>query len=297
VATVRRIDAPPTRAAVATATKTLREVFASLAKRDRLSNDELDVLFEQVDDSLRSLPKRDWMLDTLDRVVGKSKRRRHDSIFVLVALAAAPGAEARLLRLLNDPGAETRREVIQAIFGQRWLHLAPLLAERLHVEKDGSCRNALIFACGELRTPETLGALLAAAARDVEKKSEERHRLLFHLRKHQAEGSRRYFDAVFAEPLPDPAPPFDGSKELKLLAAWGLLKLGPAPKAHAFLVKMLDDTRVVHVREGQITGVEPGLSERAGQALADVHHLAFRWGKGDVPKIKAHLRQLARRAR
>jgi hypothetical protein len=184
--------------------------------------------------------------------------------------------------------------VIQAIFGQRWLHLAPLLAERLHVEEDASCRNALIFACGELRTPETLRALLAAAARDL---PEERHRLLFHLRKHQAEGSRSYFEAIFAEEIPDPAPPFDGRKELKLLAAWGLLKLGPAPKAHAFLVEMLDDTRVVHVREGQIVGVEPGLSERAGQALADVHHLAFRWGKGDVPKIRAHLRRIGRRAR
>ncbi len=296
MATVRRIDAPPTRAAVAAATKTLREVFASLAKRDRLSNDELEVLFERVDDSLRSLPKRGWMLDTLDRVVGKSKRRRHDSIFVLVALAAAPGAEARLLRLLNDPSAETRREVIRAIFGQRWLHLAPLLAERLHVEKDASCRNALIFACGELRTPETLGALLAAAARDLEKKSEERHRLLVHLRRHRAEATRSYFAAVFAEPLPERAPPLADAKEHKILAAWGLATLGPAPEAHAFLVTMLDDTRVVHVREGQIVGVEPGLSERAGQALADVHHLAFRWGKGDVPKVRAHLRRLGRRA-
>ncbi|HEY8072951.1 MAG TPA: hypothetical protein VIF62_02545, partial [Labilithrix sp.] len=149
----------------------------------------------------------------------------------------------------------------------------------------------LIFACGELRTPETLGALLAAASRDAEEKSDERHRLLFHLRKHRAEDSRSYFEAVFAEP----APAESGSKELKLLAAWGLLTLGPAPNAHAFLVRMLDDTRVVHVREGQVVGVEPGLSERAAQALADIHHRAFRWGKGDVPKIKAHVRGLATR--
>ncbi|HEY8073533.1 MAG TPA: hypothetical protein VIF62_05475, partial [Labilithrix sp.] len=112
--TVRRLDAPPSRAVVAAATKTLRDVFASLAKRDRLSNDELEALFERVDDALRLLPKRAWMLETLDRVVGKSKRRRHDSIFVLVALASAPGAEVRLVRLLDHPGAETRREAIQA---------------------------------------------------------------------------------------------------------------------------------------------------------------------------------------
>ena len=283
MATVRRIDAPPSPAAISAATKTLRAVFASLAKRDRLSNDDLEALFEGVDDALRALPKRAWMLETLDRVVGRSKRRRHDSIFVLVALASAPGAEARLVGLLDHPSAEIRREVIQAIFGQRWTHLAPLLAARLDVETDPSCRNALVFACGELRTPETLAALLAAAERDLEKRSDERHRLLFHLRKHRAESARRYFEAVFAEA---------SEKELKVLAAWGLAKLGPAPNAHAFLVEMLDDTRVVHVREGRMTGVEPGLSERAGQALADIHELPFRWGKGDVPKIKARLRRL-----
>ena len=266
----------------------------SLAGRQRLSNDDLETLFERVDAKLGGLPKRGWVFDVLDRVVGRSAQRKRDAIFVLVTQATVPGGELRLVRYLDDRNARARLEVINAIHRQRWLHLAPLLAERLTVEDDPSCRSALITACGDLRSPVTLAALLALAKRDLAERSGERDRILFNLRKHEDKRARAYFKAVFDLPIPDPAPPFDGSKELKVLAAWGLLKLGSAAKAEAFLVAMLDDVRIVHIREGQITGVEPGISERAGQALADVHRLAFRWGKGDVPKIKAQLRRRSR---
>jgi hypothetical protein len=80
-------------------------------------------------------------------------------------------------------------------------------------------------------------------------------------------------------PLPDPARARDdGAKELRVLAARDLRTLGDAPKAHAFLEAMLDD--VVHIRNGEITGVE---------ALADLHRIPFRWGKSD------HLRRVRRR--
>jgi hypothetical protein len=291
MATVRRLHEPPTKAQLAAAKRTLRKVLTSLAGRGRLSNDDLEVLFERVDAELAKLPKRAWVFDVLDAVVGKSAQRKRDAIFVLVTLSSAPGADARILRHLRDPSARARLEVINAIHRQRWSHLAPELAARLAVEKDPSCRNALISACGDLRAPETLEALLAAAARDLAKPTEERHRILFHLRKHAEPRAKPYFQAIFDLPLPDPPPPFDGSKELKILDAWGLLKLGAAPDAHAFLVAMLDDAKIVHVERGVVTGVEPGVSERAGQALADVHNLPFRWGKGDVPKIKARLRR------
>ncbi len=279
---------------VSAVAKTLREVLTSLAGRERLSNDDLELLFEQVDVKLGTLPKESWVFEVLDRVVGKSAQRKRDALFVLVTLASAPGAEARLLRYLEDPHASARLEVIGAIHRQRWLHLAPALAGRLGVENDSSCQSALVSACGDLRSPETADALLALSKRDLEKPSDERHRILFNLRKHADKRAKAYFKAVFDSPLPDPALPSDGSKEHRVLAAWGLLALGAAPKAHAFLVAMLDDVRIVHIREGQITGVEPGLSERAGQVLADLHHLPFRWGKGDVPKVRRHLRRLQR---
>jgi hypothetical protein len=294
MATVRRIAEPSSKAAQSAATKTLRDVLTSLAGRNRLSNDDLELLFERVDAELATLPKQRWVFDALDRVIGKSAQRSRDAIFVIVTLVSVPGGEARLLRYLDDPSAAARLEVIAAIHRQRFAHLAPLLGARLSAETDPSCRNALIAACGELRVPATLDALLTAAERDLEEPSDERHRILFHLRKHADARARPYFQAVFERPLPEPAIPFDGSKEEKVLAAWGLLALRAAPEAHAFLVAMLDDARVVHVREGKISGVEPGISERAAQALADVHGLPFRWGKGDVPKIKAQVRRLSK---
>lgn len=295
MAVVRKLHEPPSRAAVSAVEKTLRRVLVSLAGRERLSNDDLEVLFERVDAELRTLPKGSWVFDVLDRVVGKNAKRKRDAIFVLVTLAAAPGGEARLLRYVNDESAAARLEVIGAIHRQRWLHLAPLLAERLGVENDASCRNALIVACGDLRVPATLDALLAVAERDLEEKTDERLRILFHLRKHASKRARPYFKAVFESSLPESPPPFDGSKELKVLAAWGLLALGADKKAHAFLVAMLDDVRITHVRDGKVSGVEPGLSERAAQALAEVHNLPFRWGRGDASKVKAHLRRMQKR--
>ncbi len=290
-----RLVALSSKVSVSTVTRTLRDVLTSLAGRQQLSNDDLETLFEQVDAKLATLPRQSWVFDVLDRVVGKNAQRKRDTPFVLVTLASAPGAEARLLRYLEDPNAGVRLEIIGAIHRQRWLHLAPALAARLGVEEDASCKSALITACGDLRVPETLNALLAEAKRDLEERTEERHRLLFNLRKHQDVRAKKYFKAVFDLPLPDPAPPEGGSKELKVLAAWGLLALGAAPKAHAFLVSMLDDVRIVHIREGKISGVEPGISERAAQALAAVHRIPFRWGKGDVPKVRAHLRRLQRK--
>src|SRR4051794_25274736 len=95
---VRELHAPPSKTEVLAVQKTLRRVLTSLAGRERLSNDELEALFERVDADLRTLPKRSWVFDVLDRVAGKSAKRKRDSIFVLVTLATAPGGEARLVR-------------------------------------------------------------------------------------------------------------------------------------------------------------------------------------------------------
>ena len=105
--------------------------------------------------------------------------------------------------------------------------------------------------------------------RDLRRKSDARAQLLFALRKHASRRGRPYFRAVFGQPLPDPTKPFDSTKEHKVLAAWGLLVLGPSKAAHAFLVRMLKDPRVEVRWEGG-RGVDPGVSQRAGQALADL---------------------------
>jgi hypothetical protein len=106
---MRNIESISSKVSVSAVTKTLRDVLTSLAGRQRLSNDDLETLFEQVDAKLATLPKQSWVFDVFDRVVGKNAQRKRDAPFVLVTLASAPGAEARLLRYLEDPNADIHR--------------------------------------------------------------------------------------------------------------------------------------------------------------------------------------------
>jgi len=130
MATVRHIDELPNKAALSAVAGTLREVLTSLAGRQRLPNDDLEVLFAEVDAKLGTLPKRSWVFEVLDRVIGKNAQRKRDAIFVVLTLASAPGGEARLLRYVDDPNAAVRLEVFGAIHRQRWVHLAPRVSPR-----------------------------------------------------------------------------------------------------------------------------------------------------------------------
>lgn len=182
-----------------------------------------------------------------------------------------PGSETRLLKLLHDREWEIRLEVATAIHEKAFMPFARRIAERLAEEDNESVRTALIAACGDMPSPETTDALLALAAKDRKKRTEERGRILFHLRKHASEQAREYFEVVFAAKVPDPPIPFDNRKEERVLAAWGLLKLGPADEPHAFLLAMLDDPPLeVHDAAGEVKGRDPGVSLRAKQALDDL---------------------------
>lgn len=68
------------------------------------------------------------------------------------------------------------------------------------------------------------------------------------------------------------------------IAAWGLLKLGPHPQAHAHLVSLLGDEH----RETR-TGYYTGTGLRAAQALADVYGWPFKWGQGGVRAVRKRL--------
>lgn len=182
-----------------------------------------------------------------------------------------PGAETRLLKLLHDRHWETRLEVAIFVREKAYMPFARRVADRLAEEEEPLVRGALIAACGELESPETLEALLTLAAKDRKKRTEERGRILFHLRRHATERARAYFEAVFAAELPEPPVPFDHRKEERVLAAWALMKLGPDDEAHAFLVSMLEDPpQDVYDAIGDVKATDPGVAARAKQALVDL---------------------------
>ncbi|MFO0740074.1 MAG: hypothetical protein U0270_29515 [Labilithrix sp.] len=182
-----------------------------------------------------------------------------------------PGTEARLLKLLHDREWETRLTVAKALGEKAYVPFARRVADRLAEETHEAVRSALIAACGDIVSEPTLEALLVVAAKDRKKRTEERGRILFHLRKHASERAREYFEAVFAAELPESLPPFDNRKEERVLAAWGLMKLGPDDEAHAFLTSMLEDRPLdVHDAIGEVKATDPGVSQRARQALIDL---------------------------
>jgi len=76
----------------------------------------------------------------------------------------------------------------------------------------------------------------------------------------------------------------DESKSTRVVAAWGLGKLGDE-KAIAYLIHMLDDPD----RRGP-TFSEPGQSLRAAQALCDIYEWPFEWNKSYVAKTVARVR-------
>jgi HEAT repeat protein len=182
-----------------------------------------------------------------------------------------PGAETRLLKLLHEREWEVRYEVAKFIGEKAYMPFARRVVDRLAEEPHELVRGALIFACGELRTPDTLNALLTLAAKDRKRRTPERGRILYALCKHASETAREYFEEVFVAELPDPPIPFDHRKEERVLAAWGLMKLGPDDEAQTFLTAMLEDPPIdVLDAIGEVKATDSGVAARAKQALVDV---------------------------
>lgn len=208
-----------------------------------------------------------------------------------------PGAETRLLKLLHDREWEIRLEVAKFVGEKAYAPFARRIAERLPDETHELVRAALITSCGELQSTETLNALLTAAAKDQRKRTPERGRILYALCKHATETARDYFEHVFAAELPDPPIPFDHRKEERVLAAWGLMKLGQDDEAQAFLTAMLEDPPIdVYDAIGEVKATDTGVAVRAKQALVDVGLMTRRSrmppppppDRGSERKIKVH---------
>lgn len=186
-----------------------------------------------------------------------------------------PGSEPRLLKLLHEREWEIRLEVVKAIRQNAFMPFARRLADRLGEEDNAHVRSSLIAACGDLRSPETLEALLMLASKDRATRTEERGQILYALKNHDAsERARDYFLSVFEAELPEPSLPFDNRKEERVLAAWGVMKLGVSDvhdEAHAFLMSMLEDhPQDVYDAIGDVKATDPGVSRRARQALEDL---------------------------
>jgi HEAT repeat protein len=218
--------------------------------------------------------RRDGWLAALDRAVGRSVRRKRAAANLLTELTDLPEVADRFTAWLTDPDLAWRAEVI-VLVGQRGLsQFAPLLNDALEGHADDHCRAYAIRAAGELRSEANLPALLDLASNPAFDRLF--RRTLWALKDYPHPRFRPALERFFRAGRP---------KEERVLAAWGLGKLGD-PEALRYLVAMLDDPEVETP-----TSFDPGYSLRAAQALCDIHGWPFRWDRRWVARTKRRWQQ------
>lgn len=246
----------------------IRRLLDRLVGCRRLSNDEQEVVGDQVAAEAQTLP-RDGVLNALDRAIGSSKRRRREAVYVLSELTDVPEVVDRIGLWLNGPDPQWRSWLIQTVESRGLKQYAQLLNGIIENDPDPFCRDLAIHAAGTLKATENLPVLLRLAKRG----KHDRSFLPWALKGYATEECRPYLKKWFENRGTD--------KSTRVIAAWGLGKLGDN-KAVAYLIRMLEDPD----RRGE-NFFEPGESLRAAQALCDIHKWPFEWHKSYVAKTVA----------
>lgn len=252
-------------------TSRVHRLLDRLVASRQLSNDEQEIVGDEVMAEARMLT-RGGLLEALDKAIGSSKMRRRESVFILSELTDMPEVVERIGEMLRDPDAEIRSWLIQTVEHRRLKQYAPFLNEIIEHDPDSFCRGLAVHAAGTLKADENLQTLLRLAERG---EYEETWRLVWALKDYATEECRPYLKECFK----------DGeSKSTRVIAAWGLGKLGDK-EAIAYLIHMVDDPD----RRGP-TFSEPGQSIRAAQALCDIYKWPFEWNKSYVAKTAARVK-------
>jgi len=249
----------------------IRGLLDRLAASRRLSNDEQEVVGDEVAAEAHALP-REGVLEALDKAIGSSKKRRQEAAFILSELAEIPEAIDRIGEWLKEPDPQWKLSLIQTVENHGLEQYASLLNDIIESDPDPFCRDAAIHAAGALKAVENLPVLLRLADRG---EYEQPWRLAWALKDYATEGCRPYLKKWFED---------DGqTKSTRVIAAWGLGKLGDN-EAIANLIRMLADP---DCRGPNFS--EPGESIRAAQALCDIYNWPFEWDKSYVAKTVARV--------
>ena len=252
-------------------TAQIRGLLDRLVACRQLSTDEQETVGDEVMAEARIL-RREGILEALDKAIGSSKSRRREAVFILSELTDMPEVVERIGEWLRDPDAEIRSWLIQTVEYWRLKQYAPFLNETIESDPDPFCRGVAIHAAGTLKAEENLPTLLRLAQRGD---YDETWRLVWALKDYATEECRPYLEEWFKE---------DESKSTRVIAAWGLGKLGDKD-AIAYLISMLDDPD----RRGP-TFSEPGESLRAAQALCDIYEWPFEWNTSYVAQTAARVK-------
>ncbi len=262
---------------MATVPKTQVERIRSLLDRltacRRLSNDDQEVVSDEVASEVRTLP-REGVLEAIDKAIGSSKKRRQEAVYLLSELTDVPEVVERIGQWLNDPDPQWRSWLIQTVGNAGLKQYAPLLNGIIENDPDPFCRYVAIHAAGALRAAENLPVLLRLAEGGDD---DQTWGLACALMEYATEDCRVHLKRWIEDSSQD--------KQVRVIAAWGLGKLGDK-QAVTYLIHMLDDPD--HRGENFFA---PGVSIRAAQALCDIYEWPFEWNKSYVAKTAARVKR------
>lgn len=239
----------------------LRELLDRLADSRKLSNDEQEEVHDAVIADVKLISDENFLV-TLDSVVGKSKSRRQESVYLLSEFTHLPEVVARIGQEFKNPDVRWRQWLVQIVGHRRLTGLAPHLIPIIEQDPDIFCRQGAIWSAGKLKADECLPSLLRLAE---DPPPELTWSLAFAFTEYSQEASRPFLQRLFEDRL--------ASSGHRVVAAWGLAKLGEK-EALRYLVGMLFDPN----KETSM-GYFPGESLRAAQAVCDIKGWQFEWNK------------------
>ena len=76
-------------------TERIRTLLERLVQSRRLSNDDREVIGDEIAAEARELP-REFILDALDKAIGRNKRRREEAVYLLSEWTDVPAVVDRI---------------------------------------------------------------------------------------------------------------------------------------------------------------------------------------------------------
>jgi predicted DNA-binding protein (MmcQ/YjbR family) len=255
----------------------IRALLDRMAQSRDWPNEYREEASDDAVSEINKMPRTKALLEALDRAVGRSKRRLRESIYLLAAMTDVEGVAERIAIWLNEGDSEARACLIQTIGTDGLVQFAEYLNTAMREDPDENCREFAVLAAGRLRCEVNLPVLLELTRqRPPSKYSRLPWNLLWALKEFGRPEGRPYLERVFSG--------LKEASEDRVVAAWGLCKLGPHAEAREFLVGLLGEKW-----RDSGSGYFPAVSIRAAQALCDVYGWPFEWGQEGVQTAREGL--------
>lgn len=249
----------------------VRQVIDELVVTDRADNDTKEIIFDRELDKIKKLD-RDGIIDVVRTAIGNNPKRKRFAPFVYSALCDVDGIEDVFSELLESSDDLGRSYIIQTI-GLRKIHdLVGVLNRHYYRETDDFCKDMTLHALGVIADESSLPIF----------------RQLMHDKDHSYKwrilsASHRFASAEFKDYLTGVFHDESTKPDYKIMAAWGLAKLGES-RPYDYLVSMLDDPEI-----RTTTFYDPGHSLRAAQAISDINGWDFEWSAVSVKLVRQKL--------